>query len=79
MSEDYHGIGEEYWENAYYYENFLKENDPCEVSGFSEAKISGGFWIWLIVFIIASNISASFGSVVLTVGIVIWILSKIFK
>ena len=79
MSDDYHGSDDEYWEDAYYFENFYKENDPNAGSGYSGPRVGGGFWIWLIVFIIASNISSSFGSFVLAVGIIIWILRKIFN
>ena len=79
MSDDYRENHEEYWDDVYYFENFYKENDPNETSGFSGSKVGGSFWALLIINVIAAYISSSFGSVVLTVGIVIWILGKIFK
>ncbi len=75
MSDDYRDNDEEYWDDVYYYENYLKEEDS---SGSSAPRIKGSFWIWLVIFIIASNISSGLGSAVLTIGIVIWILCKIF-
>ncbi len=79
MSDDYRGSDEEYWDDVFFFENFYKENDPNETSGFSGPRVGGGFYVWLIIYIIAAYLSTAFGIVVLTIGIVIWILGKIFK
>lgn len=72
---------EEYWDDMYYYENYNKEMDPNNYpsTGHSKSGIGIGFVVWLVLFIIASNISSSFGSVVLFIGIALLILSKVFK
>ncbi len=79
MSDDYNRSDNEYWDDMYYYENYNKDMDPNAWSGYPRRTFGTGFWIWLIVFIIASNISSSFGGVVLTIGIILWILRKVIK
>ena len=79
MSDDYHGSDEEYWDDMYYYENYEQGMDPNSWSASSGPSLGTGFWIWLIVFIIASNISSGFGGFVLTAGIVLFILSRLGK
>ena len=74
MSDDDRERDQEYWDDVYYYENYLKEE---EKSGCAGPRISGAFWIWLIVFIIASNISSGLGEVVLAFGIIMLILCRL--
>lgn len=76
MDDDRNRSDQDYWDDVYYFENYLKEE---ENSGCSGPNIKGSFLVWLVVFIIASNISSGFGSFVLGCGIVIWIISKLIK
>ena len=76
MSDDYRGSDEEYWDDVYYFENYLEEEKN---SGCSGTRTKGSFWIWLIVFIIACNISSGLGEVVLIIGVIWWIISKVVK
>ncbi len=79
MSDDYYGSDEEYWDDMYYYENYDKKMDPNSWSGGSRRSTTSGFWIWLIAFIVACNISSGLGNVVLIIGIVMWIIGKLGK
>ncbi len=79
MSDDYYGSDEGYWDDMYYYENYDKGMDPNTWPGHSRRSASGGFWIWLIVFIVACNISSGLGDVVLVIGLVMWIVGKLGK
>ena len=80
MSDDYNDRrDQDYWDDIYYYENYDEELDPNYWSGYSNHSVKTGFWIWLIAFIIASNISVRLGEVVLVIGIVAWIIGKLSK
>ena len=76
---DYHGSDDEYWDDIYYYENYDEEMDPNSWSGSSGRSTTTGFWIWLVILIVASNISTGFGEAVLIIGLVIWIIGKFVK
>ncbi len=76
MSDDDRRSDDEYWDDVYYFENYLEEE---ENSGCSYPRIKGSFWIWLVVFIVACNISKGLGEAVLVIGFVWWIISKLIK
>ena len=76
MADDFQRNDDDYWDDVYYYENYLKEE---ENSGTAGPSVKGGFWIWLIIFIVACNISSGLGEVVLVIGVVWWIISKLIK
>ncbi len=73
MSDDYNGSDNEYWDDMYYYENYNKEMDPNTWKGYPGRRSGTGFWIWLVVYIVASIISVSLGNIVLLIGIVLLI------
>ena len=76
MADDFHENDEDYWDDVYYFENYLEEEKN---SGTAGPSIKGAFWIWLVVFIVACNISKGLGEAVLVIGIVLWIISKFIK
>ncbi len=76
---DNNGNDNKYWDDMYYFENYEKEMDPNSWSGRPRSNAGGGFWVWLIIFIIACNISSSLGSAILVIGIILLIICKICK
>ena len=73
MSDDYHGNDNEYWNDMYYYENYNKDMDPNSWSGRPRRTFGTGFGIWLVVFIVAANISTSLANILLLIGVVLLI------
>lgn len=78
MSDDYYDrYNDEYWENVYNYEMYEEElNESGSPAG---VHISGVFGVWLIILVIASNISLVLGEAVIFIGLACWIISKIAK
>ena len=76
MSDDHRDSDQEYWDDVYYFENYLKEE---ESSGCAGSNTKGSFWIWFIALIIVCNISSGLGEAFIIISLIWWIISKFVK